>query len=60
MYNKEQIKNMKKSLEGSEIEEFSYEKEGDYFIIQLKDSGEFCFRFMGDIVKENQQKDLSK
>ncbi len=62
-YNTEQIEKMKDQIVGKTVSNFSYELDGDYFVLEFitvksasvpntlsNDNSEFCFRFMADLL----------
>ncbi len=47
-YTAEQIDQIKKDIIGKTVDDFSYEEEGDYFMLEFE-NGEIAFRFMADL-----------
>ena len=48
-YTERQIEQMKTGLINQKIKNFYYEKDGDYYVIELENGSEFSFRFMADL-----------
>lgn len=49
IYTPEQRENICKSATGKTIESLSYDEDG-YWVAELSDGTEFCFRFMAELV----------
>ncbi len=52
---KVQIEEHKKVTIGKKVINFYYDEIDDYFVIELENLGEFCFRFMADIIRDERR-----